>query len=138
MCSLGVPAWPMRCVVFPVLFLALCGPAPAQSVRVIDGDTLELNGAVVRIANIDAPELFSAKCAAELDLALAAKRRLAELLAAGKVTIRRGDPRDGRLVDRHGRTLALVFAGGRDVGEALISERLARRWNGRRRPWCGQ
>jgi micrococcal nuclease len=38
--------------------------------------------------------------------------------------------------DRYGRTLARVAVGGADLGEALIAAGLARRWDGRRRPWC--
>lgn len=33
-----------------------------SSVRVIDGDTIELNGEKVRIANIDTPDTGRAKC----------------------------------------------------------------------------
>jgi len=29
-----------------------------------------------------------------------------------------------------------VSAGGVDIGETLIAEGLARRWDGRRHPWC--
>ena len=34
------------------------------------------------------------------------------------------------------RTLALVRVNGIDVGEQLIAEGAARRWMGRRQPWC--
>lgn len=51
------------------------------------------------------------------------------------MTIVRGD--NGRMKDRYGRTLGRVLVDGVDVGELLISEGLARRWDGRRHPWCG-
>jgi micrococcal nuclease len=38
--------------------------------------------------------------------------------------------------DRYGRTLALVSVDSQDLGEALIAAGLARRWDGRRHPWC--
>jgi micrococcal nuclease len=42
--------------------------------------------------------------------------------------------REGK--DRFGRTLATVYAGGTDVGAALVYEGLARWWEGRRESWC--
>jgi endonuclease YncB( thermonuclease family) len=42
-------------------------------------------------------------------------------------------------LDRYGRTLASVTVNGRDVGEILIGEGLARPYQGGRRgSWCGQ
>jgi len=102
----------------------------------IDGDTINLAGEKVRIANIDAPEIGHAGCADELDLAIAAKQRLHELLKSGRIALRRGDPVDGRVKDRYGRTLGLITVDGVDVGETLIREGYARRWTGRREPWC--
>lgn len=120
-------------LVLIVLFATL--PATAGP-RVIDGDTFDMDGERVRIANIDAPELRGGKCDAEKRLARLAKRRLAELLAAGAFSIVPGDPLDGRLRDRHGRLLATVNRDGADIGEVLIVEDLARPWAGRRAPWC--
>ncbi|KQU77686.1 hypothetical protein ASD12_17965 [Mesorhizobium sp. Root102] len=114
----------------PILFALLL------SVFAIDGDTVIIDGRHVRIANIDAPEIGDYKCEAELRLGLVAKRRMAELLASGTVAMHAGDPASGRLIDRYGRTLATVEVDGRDVGEIMIAEGLARRWNGKRRPWC--
>lgn len=101
-----------------------------------DGDTVTFGDEIVRIANIDAPELHRAKCDAERRLAIVARNRLAALLGAGKIEIHRGDPADGRLKDRHGRTLATITIDGRDVGEIMIAEGLARPWEGKRKPWC--
>ncbi|TGQ95444.1 thermonuclease family protein [Mesorhizobium sp. M8A.F.Ca.ET.208.01.1.1] len=100
----------------------------------IDGDTVILDGRHIRIANIDAPEIHDYKCAAELRLGLEAKARMAALLESGPLTVHEGD--HGRMVDRYGRLLATIEVGGADVGEMLIAEGLARRWNGKRRPWC--
>lgn len=104
------------------------------SVFAIDGDTIVVDGRHVRIANIDAPEIHDYHCDAELRLGMLAKRRMAELLAGGAVVLHEGD--HGRMVDRYGRMLATVEAGGKDVGETLVAEGLARRWTGKRRPWC--
>ena len=108
--------------------LAIC-PAGPRDNCVHDGDSFWLNGERVRIADIDAPEL-NGRCRYESELALAARRRLLDLLNAGPNTIRR----TGR--DRYGRTLALVLRGNRSVGDMLVSEGLARTWSGRREPWC--
>jgi endonuclease YncB( thermonuclease family) len=102
----------------------------------LDGDTFVIDREHIRIANIDAPEIGHAKCDAELRLGHVAKRRLQELLESGNITIHRGDPETGRRKDRYGRTLATVSVDGRDIGEILISEELARRWVGRRASWC--
>lgn len=106
------------------------------AVAVIDGDTFRCDGRTIRIATIDAPELHTAKCDAERRLAEVAKARLYSLLAGGAVTVDVGDPASGREKDRHGRTLGVAKAGGKDIGAALVAERLARRWTGKRRPWC--
>ncbi|MCF6112290.1 thermonuclease family protein [Mesorhizobium muleiense] len=106
------------------------------SLVTLDGDTIIADGTRIRIANIDAPEIHRFHCDAERRLGLVAKRRVAELLASGQVTVHPGDPDSGRLTDRYGRTLATIEVNGRDVGEILIAEGLARPWNGKRRPWC--
>ncbi|WP_445558063.1 thermonuclease family protein [Ochrobactrum sp. A-1] len=102
----------------------------------IDGDTFTIRAERIRIANIDAPEIGHPKCDAERRLGLVARKRLAELLGSGQVDIEKGDPESGRIKDRYGRTLALVYVDGKDVGETLIEELLARPWQGKRRNWC--
>lgn len=102
----------------------------------LDGDTIFIAGKHVRLANIDAPEIRHPKCEAELQLGLVAKRRMTELLGSGEIVVSPGDPKDGRLMDKYGRTLAIVTVDGRDVGQILIAEGLARPWTGKRRPWC--
>lgn len=106
-------------------------PAPAATVRVIDGDTLDLAGERVRLVNIDAPEMPPrSKCASEAEGALAATARLQALVEAGPVTLARTG------VDRYGRTLAHVYVDGADAGGALVAAGLVRPWEGRRRSWC--
>ena len=89
-------------------------------VRVIDGDTLHVDGEKIRLTGIDAPEL-SQTCrnaqAREWQCGQAAKTRLIELVSGGEVacTMR------GR--DRYGRTLAVCSAGAiADLGEALVRD----------------
>lgn len=102
---------------------------------VIDGDTIHAPyGVKYRLLGFDTPETFRAECQAERALGLAAKRRLEELIASGEARI----IESGR-TDRYGRSLAHLEINGRDAGEILISEGLARAYHGgRRRGWCGQ
>lgn len=52
----------LTCLPLLALLVSACGPdpdptpAPASSVRVIDGDTLDVNGQRIRLHGIDAPE----------------------------------------------------------------------------------
>jgi len=118
------------------IILSLTISSALAATHVVDGDTVVIDGEKIRIYNIDAPELRHAGCDAERRLAEVAKRRLDDLLSRGKVGILRGD--GGRMTDRYGRTLARLTVGGRDVGEILVEEELARPWQGKRRPWCGR
>jgi endonuclease YncB( thermonuclease family) len=97
-------------------------PALAQVPIIIDGDTFALGSERVRLENIDAPETRGSRCEAELVAGLKAKERLASLLRSGPLTIRRMGE------DRYRRTLVRVLVGGRDVGEVLMAEGLALRW----------
>lgn len=110
---------------------------PAQQVRVIDGDTFELEGETIRIENIDAPESGRrAKCAAEALLADKATAALGDIVWRPLTLARSGR-------DRWGRTLARVTVrtpsgSENDVGEIMITAGLAAEWRGRRANWCVQ
>ncbi|OEI84419.1 thermonuclease family protein [Brucella sp. BO3] len=138
---------PHRLAVFTLLMLAAAPGAihgaqagkclaTGRDICVIDGDTFTIRSERIRIANIDAPEIGHPKCDAERRLGLVARKLLAALLGGGEVEIKRGDPKTGRMKDRYRRTLATVYIDGKDVGETLISEELARPWRGKREPWC--
>ena len=108
----------------------------AQKLRVIDGDTIWLVSESpvekIRIVGLDAPETFRAECDDERRRGLDAKARLMELLDQADWSVQR----TGR-IDRYGRTLARVLAGGRDVAYLLIAEGYARPYNGgSRQGWC--
>lgn len=100
---------------------------------VVDGDTIKAPyGVTYRLLGFDTPETYFAKCDAELELGLAAKERLEELLRTSEVTVIESGKRD-----KYGRTLAYLKADGRDVGEILIGEGLARPYHGeKRKSWC--
>ncbi len=101
---------------------------------VVDGDTIWLRGEKIRIADIDTPEIFSPKCAGEKALGDRAKWRLQELLNAGPVEV----APYARNEDVYGRKLRILERDGRSIGGMLVSEGLAREWDGARRGWCAQ
>lgn len=101
--------------ILAVILLCLAATAasawPARVQRVIDGDTVEVrrDGQVetVRIAGIDAPERGQPG-------GDAARLALEAILGGGEVEVLAS----GR--DRHGRTIARIERGGRDVGRLLV------------------
>lgn len=105
-----------------------------QPTCVIDGDTIRYQGVRVRFSDIDTPETRAPKCASEAVLAEKATQRVIELINAGSFSLENPDGRDE---DRYGRKLRIVKINGRSVGDTLIAEGLARRWDGARRSWCG-
>ena len=137
--SLLLGALPVR---VPGLPVAASGPAVSASFPicgsgtritcVVDGDTFWLDGLKYRIADIDTPEIAQAQCAAEKALGDRATRRLADLLNAGPFTLRPAD----RDEDRYGRKLRVVYRDGASLGDSLVAEGLAHRWDGGKHPWC--
>jgi endonuclease YncB( thermonuclease family) len=100
---------------------------------VVDGDTVWLDGTKIRLVDIDAPEVEHYKCPAEKALGDRATRRLVEILNSGDVTVVK---QGGRDEDQYHRKLRIVLVNGRSAGSVLVSEGLARPWEGKRRPWC--
>ena len=111
---------------------ALCAGAVRWNC-VIDGDTVRYGGVTIRLEDIDAPETHSPRCSAEAALGRQATERLLELMNAGPFAL----VKDGIDEDRYGRKLRTIERGGRSLGDTLIAEGLARRWDGARRSWCG-
>lgn len=114
----------------------MCGNRPntADKTCVVDGDTLWLQGENIRLKDFDTPEPQTQICggAAEVALARRASTRLLELLNGNDWTIERfgHDSTSSR------RTLATIRINGRDVGDILIEEGLARRWPDGQEFWC--
>ena len=99
---------------------------------IVDGDTFWLSGTKIRIADINTPETSRPDCPAERELGERATRRMAQLLNAAPFAL----VREGRDEDRYGRKLRVVEREGQSLGDQLVREGLAERWNGRRRNWC--
>jgi hypothetical protein len=105
-------------------------PVAKQPIYAFDGDTFDMGGQRIRVANIDAPELHPSRCAEEERLGQAAKARLSALLNSGTVTM------SGSGHDQYGRELRNVQVNGQDVGEAMIAAGVAREYGSGRKPWC--
>lgn len=121
----------------PAALLIASSPTDA-AVRVIDGDTIDLDGERIRLTSeagpMDAPELFHPGCPKERATAMTARDRLTGILALGKITVERQG------FDWRGRTIAIVRADGRDVSAILERDGLAAPWprlSRRDKPdWC--
>lgn len=85
-------------------------------VKVIDGDTLVLDGKRIRLVGIDAPELRQV-CQRDNQpwpCGKGAKDHLVTLIGNAKTTCEAGGS------DRYGRLLAVCSAGGRDLNAAMV------------------
>lgn len=116
----------------PVLAGPAGNPVEVGLYEVIDGDTIRAGGKTYRLLGYDTPETYFARCEAELHLGLIAKWRLAAMVALGTAELI-----DTGRSGKYGRTLAYLKINGKDVGEILIREGLARPYHGeRRKGWC--
>lgn len=116
-----------RWILTAPLAVGLATAAAASDVRVIDGDTIEVDGETVRLYGIDAPEAGQ-PCARRGRGAWPCGRdaitAVARLVATGNVMC------DDRGRDAYGRVLAVCSAGGVEINRALVDNGLA--WSFRR------
>ena len=120
----------------------------AASVTVVDGDTIRSNGQLYRLVGFDTPESGPhASCGRERTLADTATDRLRQIVANGQAVLERVPcsclpGTEGTRECNYGRFCATLRANGRDVGDILVSEGLARPYvcgrSGcpRRQSWC--
>ncbi|WP_170985022.1 thermonuclease family protein [Roseomonas sp. AR75] len=90
--------------------------------RVIDGDTLVLEGARIRLHGIDAPELRQ-RCEADDGTVWPCGRHAAAMLAA--MTEAAQLTCEGRRQDRYRRLVAICAASGLDVAAQMVADGLA-------------
>ena len=119
----------------------LPGPVHAHVVRVVDGDTIDVDAHIwlgqvvhtrVRIGGVDAPELRG-RCDLERKLAVEARDAVASHLVGKRVRLwdLDHDKYGGRVVAR------VTWGSGNDLGQWLMERGLARRYDGSTRPmWC--
>lgn len=133
-----------RLALIAVLILPLqamaYGPYEADLVRVIDGDTLELDVRIwpgmsqrinMRVDGINTPEKRT-RDACEKEAGIAASAYAEDLVSRGGITVD-----EIHLGKYAGRVLGRVFVGPVDFGQAMISAGHARPYHGERRgPWC--
>jgi micrococcal nuclease len=98
---------------------------------VFDADTIRINGEQLKIAGIAAPKIQDAKCDDEKTGGIEAAVKLADILNSGEVTA------GPSFRDDYGRIVRKVQVKGDDVGQALISAGLVRRYDGLDPGWCG-
>ncbi len=130
------------CAFFGVFFCGAAHAVPAVVDYVLDGDTfaaavkLEDDISItvrVRLINVDTPEM-SGECAREIDLANQAKEYTESLLPHATV-VELKNIKDDKYLGRIDANV--ILPDGRDVGDALVKNGLARRYNGGRRlGWC--
>ena len=111
----------MRTFAFAFLSLFVAQSAFAGTARVIDGDTLELDGERIRLHGIDAPEMKQT-CKRDGLTWLCGKEARKALVGwvGGRDVDCEGDTRD-----RYGRLLAHCSVDGQDIGEWMVSRGLA-------------
>lgn len=118
----------------------LPGPIPARVVRVVDGDTVEVEAQIwlgqtvqthVRLRGVDTPELRG-RCAEERNKAQAARDLLSARIGPQVMLLDVGfDKYAGRVVAR------LQSLQGQDMAAELVKAGLARPYDGGgRTPWC--
>ncbi len=100
----------------------------------VDGDTIWINGKKLRMAGYDTPEPTTQICGgtAEIELAKKATARALELLNTKPWTVEYTGQIDGTGT----RELVTIRIEGRDLGDILIEEHLARKWPDGDEFWC--
>lgn len=99
---------------------------------VASGDSFYLGGKTVRVAGIEAPQLYGAACPKEATLGRKSAAKLQGLLNSGELEI----TKVGQDLDRYGLLLRNVAVDGKDVGRTLVSAGLARDIGDLTRSWC--
>jgi endonuclease YncB( thermonuclease family) len=117
----------MRAGILAAALALAASSAAAQGARVVDGDTLELSGAVYRLHGIDAPE-EGQSCAAPGGKRWACGREatklMEQLVAAGDLACKvKGN-------DDYSRIIAVCRAGGIEINRTMVERGLA--WSFRR------
>ena len=99
---------------------------------VSSGDSFYMGGKTVRIARIEAPQLYGAACPREASLGRQSALKLQALLNSGELEM----TRPSQDLDRYGLLLRNVSVDGKDVSQAMIDARLAREIGDATRNWC--
>jgi endonuclease YncB( thermonuclease family) len=134
--AVGGPLEPAKAQPRPQI--AKCVPGQARTADeycLVDGDTIWIDGEKLRMEGYDTPEPQTHICGGDAEIALAhrASDRVIELLNSHDWTVEYGKP------DNTGtRTLVTIRIRGRDIGDILIEEGLARSWPDGEEWWCSR
>jgi endonuclease YncB( thermonuclease family) len=123
----------MRHALLCLLLLAPL-PAAAESItgipRIVDGDSLVVNGIMIRAEGYDAPEWDQVCHRGDpprgYRCGLAATDALRSLIAGRAVDCEPVPQENGSPLDRYGRTLARCSVGGQDIGAWMVEHGHAR------------
>jgi len=146
----------MKTITLSLLALALLAipaiakPVAPPSVRVIDGDTIAVDGhgPNIRLVGFNAPETFRFHCEAGRRLGVQATARLKAIVLLGDLDLELvpcacKPGTEGTMFCNYGRSCGVLKSNGYDVGEILIAEGLAApfvcgktRCPKTPRPWC--
>ena len=106
---------------------------------VVDGDTIRIDGADIRLVGFNTPEYSDARCERERVMAEQATIALHKLLNDGPIVLLR-DRRNS--VDRYDRALRTVLLVGADGSERPLADEMVKLgvaepyYGGQRRNWC--
>ena len=99
---------------------------------VASGDSFYLGGKSVRIASIEAPQVYGALCPKEASAGRTAASKLRDILNSGEIET----SKTNHDLDRYGLLLRNVSVDGKDVGHAMVGAGLARTIGDMTRSWC--
>jgi endonuclease YncB( thermonuclease family) len=113
------------------LIFDLCSAGGVRNC-VQSGDSFYLGGKTVRIADIEAPQLYGAACPKEANLGRASALKLQQILNSGELEL----TKVSQNLDEYGLLLRSVSVNGKSVGQAMVGARLAREIGDTTRSWC--
>lgn len=113
------------------LVFGLCSAGGVRNC-VQSGDSFYLGGKTVRIAGIEAPQLYGAACPKEAELGRASAVKLQQILNSGELEL----ARTSQDLDSVGLLLRNVSVDGKSVAQAMVAARLAREIGDSTSSWC--
>ena len=113
-----------------VLSLLVCNIGFADNLKIMDGDTIKINGEKIRFSGIDAPEsyYYGKRQVCYLDeievfCGKLSKGKLEEKIGANPISCEREKNKD-----RHGRTVAECFVNGESLSKFMVRSGYAFDW----------
>jgi endonuclease YncB( thermonuclease family) len=131
----------MKFCIALLTLLVVCGSATSEPIQpseitVVDGDTIKARGHRWRMVGYDTPEIrnrWRKVSRAERELGMCAKQRFKELLKSGPLDLSEVQcscpiKMLGTKICNYGRKCGLLTLNGENIGEKLINESLAERF----------